>query len=332
MRPVAAVWNWWGLRRFANSNPYRCALPVVCVGNFTAGGSGKTPMALEIASILAPLGVDAYFLTRGYGGRISGPHLVDVVRDSARDVGDEALLLARQSATVVARNRAEGAKFIEKLASAQAKRAAIIMDDGLQNPSLAKDLSIALVDAVRGIGNGLTIPAGPLRISLEFQLRLADVIVVNNGVAGDPAGSVAGWLREKFPGPVLEASQSPAGDTGWLDGARVIAFAGIANPRRFFDLVESLGGICVDRIAYADHHTFTSSEAEFLLRRAGDAGAQLVTTEKDHVRLSGSAPLRDLQRSARPIAIKTAFAGRDQVRMRSLIEGILIQPGDARVG
>ena len=174
--PVARIWAWSAVRRLRTGKPHRVGLPVVCVGNFTAGGTGKTPLALYLARALADRGERPAFLTRGYGGRLRGPHVVDTALDTAADVGDEPLLLARQALTVVARDRAKGAALIAGL-SGLAPPTAIVMDDGLQNPGLAKDLSIAVVDARRGLGNGRVIPAGPLRAPLAAQLRIVDAIV-----------------------------------------------------------------------------------------------------------------------------------------------------------
>jgi tetraacyldisaccharide 4'-kinase len=170
LNPVARVVGWSTARRWRRSDGYRATLPVVCVGNFTAGGTGKTPLALNIAECLRELGEKPVFLTRGYGGTAHGPRRVDADHDSATLVGDEAILLARTAPTFVARNRAGGAQAIEHAIAARDCSATIlIMDDGLQNPQLHKDLTIAVVDGVRGLGNGHVLPAGPLRAPLEFQ-------------------------------------------------------------------------------------------------------------------------------------------------------------------
>ena len=182
-------------------------LPVICIGNFTAGGTGKTPLALLVADRLIQRGFTPVFLTRGYGSRVRGPTLVDPTRHGAADVGDEALLLARAACVMVAPDRTAGARaIVEQCLDASL----IIMDDGLQNPSLAKDLRIAVVDGARGFGNGLVIPAGPMRAPLGVQLAHTDIVVVNG--RRDDRDGIARAIAPAFAGPVLSAHQAPAGD------------------------------------------------------------------------------------------------------------------------
>jgi tetraacyldisaccharide 4'-kinase len=301
---------------------------VVCVGNFTAGGTGKTPLSVLISALLDSKGERAAFLTRGFGGSVSGPRRVETGTDSAREVGDEALLLARHAPTTVARNRALGARSIEAF-SGPAPPTVIVMDDGLQNPDLEKDLSLAVVDGRRGFGNRRVIPAGPLRAPLEFQLAHADAIVVNRQLR--PASSqqcesdgIATELRRRFPGPVLEAwVEADTTDTE-LAGARVVAFAGIANPQRFFTLLESLGADMVDRITFADHHAFSENDARRLLARADATGSRLVTTEKDRVRLIGlGGALAELRQRSLALPIRLHLEARDAARLDSLLESTL---------
>ena len=225
LQPLAALYGWAATARYWRATPYRSRLPVVCVGNFTAGGTGKTPLVIHLCERLKAAGHEPVALTRGYGGRLSGPYWVNAKSDVARDVGDEALLLARAAPTLVARDRRAGAHAIE---TGPHPVTVIVMDDGLQNPGLAKDLTIAVVDGGRGLGNGLVMPAGPLRAPLQFQLELTDAIVVNGAEADAP---VAEWLRHRFAGSVLRASLAPAESADWLKGARVVAWAGIGAPR-----------------------------------------------------------------------------------------------------
>jgi tetraacyldisaccharide 4'-kinase len=323
LTPIAHLYGWIVEARFRRQRPYRSRLPVICVGNFTAGGAGKTPLALFIAQQLRKRGESPTFLTRGFGGTIAGPAWVEDTPDAAHRFGDEPLLLARVAPTIVARDRKAGLKMIE---DGGREASVVIMDDGLQNPALIKDLSIAVVDGRRGVGNGEVIPAGPLRAPLEFQLGLIDAIVVRTPDAGKPTQDrgVHQLLRHTFPGPVLAARALPSGDTTWVKKKPIVAYAGIANPDRFFKLLDSLGAHVVQRIAFPDHHAFSRADAVRLLERAQVTGARLVTTEKDWVRLKGSADVRkDLQEKTEPFAIELVFATRDLDRLSSLLEGVL---------
>ena len=318
LRPISGLYGWAARRRLLNAQPYHSRLPVICVGNFTAGGTGKTPLSMMIATLLRERGAQPVFLTRGYSGRMTGPVWVNPGRDLAKDVGDEPLLLARYAPTMLARDRAKGAQEIE--ASETATH--IIMDDGLQNPLLAKSLSIALVDAVRGLGNGQVIPAGPLRAPIEFQFGLADAIVVN----GDAGGSILGDLRSAFPGPVLSAAIVPTQDADALNGTRVVAFSGIGNPARFVASLERAGAQVISAKTFKDHHNFTDAEAQDLIDLAGRCDAQLVTTEKDLARLKGRrGACGDLAERTQVLAIQLIMQSRDLARLEALIDGILVK-------
>ena len=305
LEPVARVYGAVAVARFKRATPFRSKLPVICVGNFTAGGTGKTPLAIHIAERLKVLGERPVFLTRGYGGSTKGPQWVDSARHSAVETGDEPLLLAQVAPTMVARDRKAGAIAIET----QGDLASVtIMDDGLQNPALAKDLAFAVVDAKRGLGNGRVIPAGPLRAPLAFQLGLCDAIVMNGSdctSAFDAQSSLAeDKLRAVFTRPILRARVAPAGDTAWLRDARLLAFAGIGNPQRFFDLLA--GAKSLDSVTFADHQALSQDDARGLLAKAQTAGATLITTEKDWVRLPAtSGPLAELKKASRVLAVRT---------------------------
>src|SRR5262245_45189235 len=312
--PLAALYGWAAQARYARVTPYRSRLPVLCVGNLTAGGTGKTPLALHLCRHLSAAGLRPAALTRGYGGRLSGPHWVGA-GDTAADVGDEALLLARTAPTLVARHRGAGARAVEAAGSADA----IVMDDGLQNPQLAKDLSLAVVDGSRGLGNGRVIPAGPLRAPLAFQLELIDVIVVNEAVAGTD-GRVADTLRHRFDGPVLRATTVAAGDAAWLKGARVVAWAGIGAPQRFFAMLRALGAEVVAAVPFRDHQPLAEADARRLLDLAGTHRALLVSTEKDLARLgAGTGRLAELAAATRPLPIALRFAPPDADRLAALV-------------
>lgn len=263
-----------GCLRRALSRPTHVPVPIICVGNLVAGGAGKTPVALALLARLSARGRAPHCVTRGYGGRAVGPLRVDPNRHSARDVGDESLLLARCAPTWVARDRVAGAR------AAHAGGAdAIVLDDGFQNPSLGKDLSFIVIDGAYGFGNGRVMPAGPLRERVVRGLARADALVLvgrdDHGLAARLASSV----------PLLRAALEPAPDAACLEGRRVVAFAGIGRPAKFFATVRHLGASVLETHAFADHHNYAPRELEALLARARACDAVLATTEKDAVRL-----------------------------------------------
>lgn len=326
LKPAARVFSHFAVRRLTLRTPYRSRLPVVCVGNFTAGGTGKTPLTILIAKLLAARGEHPAILTRGYGGKRAGPYWLDDISELAEDVGDEPLLLARAAPTMVAHDRRAGAIAIE---NSGRDISVIIMDDGLQNPSLAKDLTIAIVDAVRGIGNGEVIPAGPLRAPLDVQLARTDAILVNTPPNAEPpradgtataAERLLAELRRDFPGPMLAATAQAAIETSTLAGPPIVAFGGIANPARFFALIERLGGRIAAHVTFKDHHTYSETDAERLLALAVRHGARLVTTEKDHVRLVGYSGARErLAETAFVLPIRLVFPEHDAQRLADLV-------------
>ncbi|BCJ91670.1 tetraacyldisaccharide 4'-kinase [Terrihabitans soli] len=252
------------------------SIPVICVGNPVAGGAGKTPAAIEIARLLNLARRNPVFLTRGYGGKLEGPVRVDPKTHTARDVGDEPLLLCRTAPCVVAHDRVSGAALAAKFGDV------IVMDDGFQNPSLKKDMSLLVIDTEQGIGNGLCIPAGPLRAPIEDQLARADAVIL----IGE--GKAAGFLGRRKKPPQLAARLVPdAKLAGALKGRRVLAFAGIGRPQKFSGTLKALGADVVRLAAFGDHHVFTVAEARALLDEAAREDLTLVTTEKDFARLTG---------------------------------------------
>jgi tetraacyldisaccharide 4'-kinase len=254
-------------------------VPVICVGNLTVGGAGKTPAALAIARLLIAAGARPFFLSRGYGGELDGPVLIDPVVHRAIDVGDEPLLLARVAPTIVASDRVIGAE-----AARAAGADVIVMDDGFQNPSLAKDLAILVVDGRRGIGNGKVLPAGPLRAPLAAQLNLAQALVV----IGESSGAAEVISAVKSRGvPVFHGRLEP--DQKALTAIRphkVFAFAGIGDPEKFFTTLKEARVDVELKDAFPDHHRYRGTEILALLVRAKREGLILVTTEKDLMRLS----------------------------------------------
>lgn len=318
LSPVARIVASLAVRRFQRTAAYRSKLPVICIGNFTVGGTGKTPATQFVVRHLLSCGQKPVILSRGYGGRLKGPIFVDPARHTAKDVGDEPLLHASIAPVAISARREEGARFIEQGSPAAT---VIVMDDGMQNPGLAKDLVIALVDARRGFGNGKVIPAGPLRAGLNFQLGLASCVIINGEAQNGPAENHREQLAAKFHGPVLNSRTRPRGDVTWLTRAPVLAYAGIANPTRFFRLIESLGAQMIGEVAFADHRDFSAADATALLSKAAASGAQLVTTEKDLARLAHADGQRaGLRAASRALPIELAFDAPDEARLKTLID------------
>jgi len=272
LSPIGALYGLSVRLRQARANPYRPKARVLCVGNLTAGGSGKTPVAIALGRMLTARGKKVAFLTRGYGGRLKGPVLVEPVRHSAAEVGDEALLLAAAGTTILARDRASGARLAD-----QQGADIIVMDDGFQNFQLAKDLSLAVIDATFTFGNGRLIPAGPLRETPSQGLARADGVVLMGD--GSPA--------LPFAGPVVRAVLKPLAADAWR-GRAVYAFAGIGRPEKFFETLKSTGARVLGSQGFADHHRFSALEMTLLRTTAEKLGAELVTTEKDYVRFNPS--------------------------------------------
>jgi tetraacyldisaccharide 4'-kinase len=274
LAPISWAYAAIAAHRYRSVVPRHAPAPVVCIGNLTVGGAGKTPLT---RAIRARLGPNAHTLSRGYGGNTPGPLRVTPDMD-AREVGDEPLLHARDGAAWISRDRLAGA-----LAAAQAGAHVIIMDDGFQNPALAKDLSIIAVDAAFGIGNGEVFPAGPLRERLADGLARADAIILlhNTSAAGEPL-SPPKWLSS-FSKPILEARIEPA---GIVPEGKLVAFAGLARPEKFFDTLAAMGGDVTEAVPFSDHHPYSEADLEVLSQMAEERGARLITTEKDAMRLS----------------------------------------------
>jgi len=247
-------------------------VPVICVGNLTLGGTGKTPVAIDIIKRLKARDVAVHAVTRGYGGSEVGPHHINLREDGPKRVGDEPLLLAAHAPTWVARDRAAGIR-----AAVAAGAQVVVTDDGFQNPGFAKMLSLIVVDGGAGFGNGRVFPAGPLREPVAQGLSRADaVIVMGEGAA--PA----------FDGPALHAGLVPRTSGMSYDGLRVFAFAGIGRPEKFFDTLRGMGAEVVDSEGFPDHHAYTGTMINRLIDRAEVQGLTPVTTEKDMVKMPPS--------------------------------------------
>ena len=276
LSPAGMVWARLAERRQRLGNPQPAEVPVICVGNLIAGGAGKTPVALSIAHRIE----DSHFLSTGYGGYEAGPLRVDPMRHSFHRVGDEPLLLSGVAPCWVAKDRLAGAH-----AAAKDGAKCIIMDDGYQDPSLRKDVSLVVVDGHIGFGNGRCMPAGPLRETIEAGLRRATAIVM--------LGEDKTKALSRNPGlPVLRAKLGYEAEAPALAGQRVIAFAGIGRPNKFFHALKTLGANVVEAYAFADHHPYHPQEIGELTEKAEELGAALITTAKDIVRVP--AHMRDV--------------------------------------
>lgn len=264
-------------------------IPVFCVGNFIAGGAGKTPTSIAVAKIARKMGMRPGFLSRGYGGSLRGPEVVDIKHHTAHDVGDEPLILAQYAATVISADRPKGAELLVEQGVDL-----IIMDDGFQNPSLHKDYSLVVVDARRGIGNGYCIPAGPMRAKLQPQLTKASSVLL---IGQSAAGTEIVRRCARSAKPVLSASIKPLKPRSWKN-TEVLAFCGIADPEKFHASLAEVGAEVKVERSFADHHPFTADECRELMAEAKSKNLILATTQKDWVRLTRAGEQQEALRAA----------------------------------
>lgn len=275
LTPISWAYAAAAAHRFRTAITRHAPVPVVCVGNLTVGGAGKTPIA---RALRAKLGPTAHMLSRGYGGRVAGPLRLTPDME-AREVGDEPLLHARDGPAWIARDRYAGA-----LAAVQAGAQAIVMDDGFQNPSLGKTLSFVAIDPAFGVGNRQVFPAGPLRERLADGLARADALIMLHaaGAPSDEEPPQQDWLGG-FSKPILHATLQP---TNEAPRGKLVAFAGLARPEKFFDTLVAMGADLTEAVPFADHHVYSEADLNVLAQIAEERGAQLITTEKDAARLS----------------------------------------------
>jgi tetraacyldisaccharide 4'-kinase len=308
LTPVGAALDAAGRLRRAVVRPYRAPVPVICVGNLVVGGSGKTPVALSLAGMLAGRGIATAIVMRGYGGRLAGPVRVDPRRHDSDAVGDEPLLASASAPCWIARDRAAGVR-----AAVADGAQAIILDDGFQNPRVAKDLSLVVIDAANGFGNGRLLPAGPLREGIAAGLARADAIVL----VGEPPTADA---FAAFDRPVLRASVMPVGSTP-AAGTPIVAFAGIGRPEKFFATLRDLNVRLVAERGFPDHHIYQAHELAALRGEAATTGARLLTTRKDWLRLP-SAERAGIE------ALDVELRWRDPVAIDALLAPLITRAGD----
>lgn len=296
LSPLGALVGALTLRRMAKPG-VRAAVPVLCIGNPTVGGAGKTPSAQWFAARLAAAGRRPAILTRGYGGRLAGPVVVDPETHSAADVGDEAMLHARHCLTILAHDRPAGAAL-----AARNGADVVVMDDGFQNPSLAKDLSLLVVDGAAGLGNGRVLPAGPLRAPFRAQIeRAGALLIVGRGAAGEALA------REAAGATVLTACLAVEETArAFLQGRDVLAFCGIGRPAKFVETLGAAGARNALLRPFADHHAYGEADAARLIAESRATGLPLVTTEKDAVKLKGTPALDALREAATVIPVLLA--------------------------
>lgn len=284
LAPLGAIYGAVTAQRMA-LNGASAGLPVLCVGNYHVGGAGKTPATIALVKLLREMGEKPFVVSRGYGGSQQGPVRVDQAEHTAADVGDEPLMMASSVSVIVSRDRVAGAA----LARAQGA-SVVLLDDGFQNPALVKDVSLIVIDASRGVGNGGMFPAGPLRAPLEPQIARTDALIVIG--AGNAASEIEAAVAKRAA-PVLRARLVPdQASVDRLRDQRLLAFAGIGDPPRFFATLRACGVDVAEERTFADHHPFTPEEIERLVSDAAAKSLTLVTTEKDMARIRSDARLK----------------------------------------
>lgn len=289
--------------RMDMARPPYAPLPVLCVGNFTVGGSGKTPVAIAMARAALAAGRKPGFLSRGHGGSHARPHLVDPAHDTARHVGDEPLLLAAHAPVAVTRDRKAGAALLRETGCDF-----LIMDDGFQSRRIHFDYSLLVVDSRRGLGNGHIIPGGPVRAPVVTQLRQASaLLVIGDGDAASRLVRVAARAAR----PVFHAHVQPR-EAVRFAGRKFVAFAGIGEPEKFYDTVEACAGYVAASRNFADHHFYTDDDLQELQALAASNGARLITTAKDAARLTGGTPLaKAFREQIEVLEVETVFDSPD---------------------
>jgi tetraacyldisaccharide 4'-kinase len=278
---MPASWAYGALvrKKFDLYFPVPMAKPVICVGNLVAGGAGKTPVVLSLADLLKEKGFNPHLLSRGYGGHETGPLQVSPGRDTAYDVGDEALLLVEKAPTWVSAKRTIGAQ-----AAIDTGADIVVMDDGFQNAVIYKDFSLLVIDGAVGFGNRNVMPAGPLREPVRFGISRADAFVI----IGDDKTGAADYIRRQTTVPVLFAALVPDETNPEISGKRIFAFAGIGRPLKFKETLDAAGAMVEGWAAFPDHHPYDEEDLQEIMTAAAAQDVMLVTTAKDYVRVPTS--------------------------------------------
>lgn len=308
LTPLALAYSFAGKRRLERGAPQDAGLPVICIGNLTLGGAGKTPVSAEVRRRLAARGLRAATLSRGYRGELQGPLKVDTAVHTVKQAGDEPMMLASSGEAWIAKDRAAGARAMR-----EAGVQVVVMDDGHQNPAVEKSLSLVVIDAAEPFGNGFVFPKGPLREPVKCGLARADAVVLMGD--GDSPAPLA-----DFDKPVLRARLEPLAP---LDPGRYVAFAGIGKPDRFFDALKVHEGVELsEAVPYPDHHLFDESDIRYLMKLATERNAKLITTDKDHVRLPA-----EMRRVTQRASVEARFA--DGAALEALLDRALHRPAKA---
>lgn len=310
LSPASYVYGKISAKRMDMTASATVNVPVICVGNFVVGGAGKTPTVHMLTNYARGQGYKVGILSRGHGGAITSPTVVQLEKHNSHDVGDEALLHALNSTTVIATNRVAGAQLL-----LDQDCTLIIMDDGFQNPSLHKDFNLVAVDAKRGLGNGFAMPAGPMRVPFKHQLYHTDAMfITGKGNAGDLAIRKAARAGK----PVFHSTVDVINKKKYK-GQKALAFAGIADPSKFFDTLEEIGVEIITRQNFGDHHVFTEDECADLIDRSKQQELQLFTTEKDAARLKGMGEAQEKVRELSEV-VRIALKPEDPAMLKRIFD------------
>jgi tetraacyldisaccharide 4'-kinase len=298
---LPASWIYGALvrKKFDLYFPVPMARPIICVGNLTVGGTGKTPVVLSLADLLKEKGFNPHLLTMGYGGQEKGPMQVAPSRDTAYDVGDEALLLVEKAPTWVSARRASGAQ-----SAIDTGADIVVMDDGFQNAIIYKDFSLIVIDGAVGFGNRSVMPAGPLREPLSFGISRANAFVI----IGEDKTGAADYIRRLTDAPVLFASLVPDENNPEIKGKKIYAFAGIGRPLKFKETLDAAGAMVEGWAEFPDHHPYDEEDLQEIMKAAAAQDAPLVTTVKDHVRVPAS-----LRPKIQKFAVHLVWRDKDEI-------------------